>query len=129
MNGRETLDSIREINLSYIMLAQRMLREDQLSGCFDLGLSKELADLLSGLTLAQVVKLAASDQLLCFSVSTITPCWPLSRRPRSMRILRRRTQPSCWPVSQQNSSSKHESAPCLRRASPKMHKKFSARSH
>jgi flagellar transcriptional activator FlhD len=33
---------------------------------FRLGLSKELADLLSGLTLAQIVKLAASDQLLCF---------------------------------------------------------------
>jgi flagellar transcriptional activator FlhD len=66
MNGRETLDSIREINLSYIMLAQRMLRDDRAIGMFRLGLSKELADLLSGLTLAQVVKLAASDQLLCF---------------------------------------------------------------
>jgi flagellar transcriptional activator FlhD len=66
MNGRETLDSIREINLSYIMLAQRMLREDRAIGMFRLGLSAELADLLAGLTLAQIVKLAASDQLLCF---------------------------------------------------------------
>jgi len=33
---------------------------------FRLGLSAELADLLAGLTLAQIVKLAASDQLLCF---------------------------------------------------------------
>src|SRR6202035_360197 len=62
----ETPDFIREINLSYIMLAQRMLREDRAIGMFRLGLSKELADLLSGLTLAQVVKLAASDQVLCF---------------------------------------------------------------
>jgi flagellar transcriptional activator FlhD len=66
MNGLETLESIREINLSYIMLAQRMLRDDRAIGMFRLGLSKELADLLSGLTLAQIVKLAASDQLLCF---------------------------------------------------------------
>jgi flagellar transcriptional activator FlhD len=66
MNGRETLDSIREINLSYILLAQRLLRENRAIGMFRLGLSAELADLLAALTLAQVVKLAASDQLLCF---------------------------------------------------------------
>ncbi len=62
----ETLESIREINLSYIMLAQRMLREDRAIGQFRLGLSSELADLLAGLSLAQCVKLASSDQLLCF---------------------------------------------------------------
>ena len=61
----ETLDSIREINLSYIMLAQRMLREDKPVGMFRLGLSSELADLLAGLSLAQIVKLDSSDQLLC----------------------------------------------------------------
>jgi flagellar transcriptional activator FlhD len=62
----ETLNSIREINLSYIMLAQRMLRDDKPVGMFRLGLSSEMADLLAGLSLAQVVKLAASNQLLCF---------------------------------------------------------------
>ncbi|HEV3423350.1 MAG TPA: flagellar transcriptional regulator FlhD [Paraburkholderia sp.] len=62
----ETRESIREINLSYIMLAQRMLREDKPIGMFRLGLSSELADLIAGLSLAQIVKLASSDQLLCF---------------------------------------------------------------
>jgi flagellar transcriptional activator FlhD len=62
----ETRESIREINLSYIMLAQRMLREDKAIGMFRLGLSSQLADLLAGLSLAQIVKLASSDQLLCF---------------------------------------------------------------
>lgn len=62
----DTLNSIREINLSYIMLAQRMLRDDKPVGMFRLGLSPEVADLLAGLSLGQVVKLAASDQLLCF---------------------------------------------------------------
>jgi flagellar transcriptional activator FlhD len=60
-----TPDFIREINLSYIMLAQRMLREDKAIGMFRLGLSTEVADLLGQLTLAQCVKLASSDQLLC----------------------------------------------------------------
>lgn len=61
----ETADFIRDINLSYIMLAQRMLHEDKAIGMFRLGLSTEVADLLGGLSLAQCVKLASSDQLLC----------------------------------------------------------------
>jgi flagellar transcriptional activator FlhD len=47
------------------MLAQRMLREDRAVGMFRLGLSAQVADILAGLSLAQVVKLASSDQLLC----------------------------------------------------------------
>jgi flagellar transcriptional activator FlhD len=66
MSAQETVDSIQEINLCYLMLAQRMLHEDRAVGMFRLGLSGQLADLLASLTLAQVVKLAASDQLLCF---------------------------------------------------------------
>jgi flagellar transcriptional activator FlhD len=65
MNGHEALESIREINLSYLLLAQQMLRADRPVGMFRLGLSGQMADLLSGLTLAQIVRLAASDQLLC----------------------------------------------------------------
>ena len=68
MNDHEALESvqeIREINLSYILLAQRLLREDRPVGRFRLGLSGHLADILAGFTLAQTVKLAACDQLLC----------------------------------------------------------------
>jgi flagellar transcriptional activator FlhD len=61
----EALTLVREVNLAYIMLAQRMLRQDKLVGMFRLGLSERSADLLASLTLAQTVKLAASDQMLC----------------------------------------------------------------
>ena len=66
----DTLESIREINLSYITLAQRLLREDRPVGMLRLGLSKEVADILANLTLpyltlAQAVKFAASNHLLC----------------------------------------------------------------
>ncbi|WP_175773441.1 flagellar transcriptional regulator FlhD [Paraburkholderia phenazinium] len=69
----ETLDAIREINLSYIVLAQQMLRDDRAVGMFRLGLSSSLADLLAGLSLAQAVRLASSDHILCvFRVSDYT---------------------------------------------------------
>lgn len=65
MNSVDIQESIREVNLSYLMLAQSMLREDRAVGMFRLGLSAEVADLLAGLSLAQVVKLASSNHLLC----------------------------------------------------------------
>ncbi len=61
----ETLSEIKEVNLSYLLLAQRLLREDRAMGMFRMGISDELADVLANLTLAQTVKLAASSQLLC----------------------------------------------------------------
>jgi flagellar transcriptional activator FlhD len=66
MNGSETLQSIREINLSYLSLAQHLLREDRAEGMSRLGLSAPLAELLSELSAAQTDKLAACDQLLCY---------------------------------------------------------------
>ncbi|MFP3637660.1 flagellar transcriptional regulator FlhD [Paraburkholderia sp. SIMBA_054] len=59
------VDEIREMNLAYLMLAQRMLREDKATGMFRLGLSAQLAEVLSSLTLAQTVKLASVTQVLC----------------------------------------------------------------
>ncbi|MDY7548050.1 flagellar transcriptional regulator FlhD [Glaciimonas sp. Gout2] len=56
---------IGEVNLSYLLLAQRLLREDRATAMFRLGLSKELAELISDLSLSQVIKLAASSLLLC----------------------------------------------------------------
>ncbi|MQQ99484.1 flagellar transcriptional regulator FlhD [Glaciimonas soli] len=56
---------ISEVNLSYLLLTQRMLREDRASAMYRMGISKELADLLEKLSLSQVVKLSASSSLLC----------------------------------------------------------------
>jgi len=59
------VDEIREVNLSYLLLAQRLLNEDRAAALFRLGFSQEVADIISGLTLAQTVKLASSSALLC----------------------------------------------------------------
>jgi flagellar transcriptional activator FlhD len=61
----DMLNEIREVNLSYLLLAQRLLREDKPMGMFRMGISEQLADVLANLSLAQTVKLAASNQVLC----------------------------------------------------------------
>jgi flagellar transcriptional activator FlhD len=56
---------IRELNLSYLLLAQRMLWEDREAGMYRLGFSAELADVIANLTMAQIVRLSASATVLC----------------------------------------------------------------
>jgi flagellar transcriptional activator FlhD len=65
VDDREVLESIREINLSYLMLAQHMLNEDYAEGLFKLGLSAQMADLLHMLTPAQTIKVAQADDIVC----------------------------------------------------------------
>ncbi len=59
------LSDIQEVNLSYLMLAQRMLRENYSAAMFRLGFDSDVADLVIRLSTAQLVKLAASNSLVC----------------------------------------------------------------
>ncbi|WP_454753989.1 flagellar transcriptional regulator FlhD [Cupriavidus necator] len=59
------LDEIRDVNLAYLLLAQQLVRENQLEAMYRLGVGKEIADVLAKLTPAQLVKLAASNMVLC----------------------------------------------------------------
>lgn len=58
-------DEITELNLIYLVLAQRLIREDYATGMFKLGVSRELASKIEGLSLSQISKLAASGGVMC----------------------------------------------------------------
>jgi flagellar transcriptional activator FlhD len=64
MEIEHMVEEIREINLRYIMLAQRMLREDKAAATYRLGLGKDVADILADLTPGQVLKMAGCGVLL-----------------------------------------------------------------
>lgn len=55
---------IRDANLSYLMLAQQMIRADKPTAIFRLGISSEIADLLEGLSNPQLLKLAGTNMML-----------------------------------------------------------------
>ncbi|MEY4765329.1 MAG: hypothetical protein RI907_2002 [Pseudomonadota bacterium] len=65
MNADQILTEIRETNLSYLMLAQSLVRADREQALFRLGISEETATLLATLTPAQIMKIASSNTLLC----------------------------------------------------------------
>lgn len=63
-NG-EISREIGDINLAYMLLAQKLVKQDRVAAMFRLGVSRELADMLANMSLAQILKLAASNFLLC----------------------------------------------------------------
>ena len=65
MSNEQLLGEIRETNLAYLLLAQQMIRLDKATGIFRLGISQEVADILEQLSPGQVLKMAASNMLLC----------------------------------------------------------------
>ena len=65
MTNDTTLEEIREANLTYLMLAQSLIRQDKAEALFRLGMNAESADLLGSLSAAQVLKLASTPRLLC----------------------------------------------------------------
>ncbi len=59
------LNDIHEVNLSYLMLAQRLLHENFAAGAFRLGFGLDVGKIVMNLSPAQLVKLSASNSLLC----------------------------------------------------------------
>jgi flagellar transcriptional activator FlhD len=65
MHINQIHEEIRETNLSYMLLSQQMIQSDKVAAIFRLGISEEMADLISGLTTAQILKMAGSNMMLC----------------------------------------------------------------
>lgn len=56
---------IADLNLTYMLLAQKLLRQDRAAAMLRLGISGEMADLLTAMSPAELVKLATSNFVLC----------------------------------------------------------------
>lgn len=65
MDTNQILAEIREANLSYLMLAQSLIRADREQALFRLGVSEDTANLITTLTPAQMMKIATGNTLLC----------------------------------------------------------------
>ena len=65
MMNTNHLDEIQELNLAYLLLAQRLLNDDRAAAMFRLKIDDETADLLVSLGVAQLTRLARTNQLLC----------------------------------------------------------------
>ncbi|HEX7634182.1 MAG TPA: flagellar transcriptional regulator FlhD [Noviherbaspirillum sp.] len=64
MSTNNYLAEIRDVNLSYLMIAQQMIRQDRAEAIFRLGISGEIADLIASLSNGQVLKMASCNMML-----------------------------------------------------------------
>jgi flagellar transcriptional activator FlhD len=65
MNILNLQNEIREANLSYLILAQNMIRADRAEALVRLGLSEDVAGVIEQLTAGQLLKIAASNLMMC----------------------------------------------------------------
>jgi flagellar transcriptional activator FlhD len=65
MTDEQLTAEIREANLTYLMLAQNLIRKDKAEALFRLGISEESADLMVTLSPVQISKIASNSMLLC----------------------------------------------------------------
>lgn len=65
MTADQILAEIREANLSYLMLAQSLIRVDREQALYRLGIGEDTATMLAGLSSAQIMKIAQTNTLLC----------------------------------------------------------------
>lgn len=65
MQPEQLLEEIRDANLTYLTLAQHMLRSDRPQALYRLGLSEEVANIIGNLTLGQIIKIANGSMLMC----------------------------------------------------------------
>lgn len=65
MHFDEQLQSIHDTNLSYLLLAQQLIKQDKFAAGFRLGLPEATIDTIKDLSLPQLIKLASTNQLIC----------------------------------------------------------------
>ena len=58
-------DDIRELNLSFLMLAQTMIRADKAQALYRLGITEAVCDVISALSPQQLVRAASRNLMLC----------------------------------------------------------------
>ncbi|KPQ22304.1 MULTISPECIES: flagellar transcriptional regulator FlhD [unclassified Halomonas] len=87
MSQTSFLDEIQEINLAYLLLAQRLLTEDREAAMFRLKVDGEVADLIVSLNARQLTKLARTNQLICrFGQASVERLQQVTDNPRDQGL-------------------------------------------
>ena len=87
MSQTSFLDEIQEINLAYLLLAQRLLSEDREAAMFRLKIDGEVADLILSLNARQLAKLSRTNQLICrFGQASVERLKQVTANPRDQGL-------------------------------------------
>ncbi len=65
MSTTQTMNEIRDLNLSYLLFAQSQIRSDKAQALYRLGIDEHVADLVAQMSPQQLVRVASRHMLLC----------------------------------------------------------------
>ncbi|MHB1123411.1 MAG: flagellar transcriptional regulator FlhD [Ramlibacter sp.] len=65
MLSPEVENDISDLNIAYVLLAQRLLREDRAAGMLQLGIDRGQADFIAGLAIPEIRTISSANGLLC----------------------------------------------------------------
>ncbi len=65
MFSPEVENEIVDLNIAYLLLAQRLLREDRPAGMLQLGIDRGLAEFIAGLGVPEILTMSSARGLLC----------------------------------------------------------------
>ena len=65
LTDERMMAEIRDANLSYLILAQSLIRKDPVQALYRLGISEETAELVDQLSPAQLLRVAQGNMLIC----------------------------------------------------------------
>ena len=65
LTDERMMAEIRDANLSYLILAQSLIRRDPVQALYRLGISEETAGLVEQLSPAQMLRIAQGNMLIC----------------------------------------------------------------
>ncbi|MDW7745266.1 flagellar transcriptional regulator FlhD [Halomonas sp.] len=87
MTSNTLCEEIQELNLAYLLLAQRLLGADRDEAMFRLKLDDETAALIEGLNARQLTRLSRTNQLLChFSINSSEQLRQITENPREQGL-------------------------------------------
>lgn len=74
MLSPEVDTEITDLNIAYLVLAQRLLRQDRAAGMLRLGLTRAQAAFIEGLALPEILRMSSSGTPLCgFRLDELVP--------------------------------------------------------
>lgn len=65
MFSPEVENEITDLNIAYLLLAQRLLREDRAAGMLQLGIDREQARFISRLGVPEILTMSSARSLVC----------------------------------------------------------------
>lgn len=71
----QLLEQIREANLNYLLIAQKLIREDKVIAMVRLGLDEDTVEIIDNLTTQQIIKMADHNSLICCFRRTDSKYW------------------------------------------------------